>query len=138
MVTGLLGSKPVTDSVRCWQPMQFAVAQGTCGDYTGVEKGGAYDVAENTGKVGFEVVKDKYLSKPPAKPLWSRLMMGKVAYWRNHILVRVLAWLGIVLKAQEGCPEINQKNQVSVVEVLSLPTRTKLITMPLKNFFRCS
>ncbi|KAF3434766.1 hypothetical protein FNV43_RR21852 [Rhamnella rubrinervis] len=78
----------------------------------GIEKGDALpglrshvDVAETARKVGFELVKEKDLSKPPAKPWWSRLKMGRVAYWRNHMLVRVLAWLGI---APQGVVDVHE------------------------------
>ncbi|XP_009785178.1 24-methylenesterol C-methyltransferase 2-like [Nicotiana sylvestris] len=71
----------------------------------GIERGDALpglrsykDIGGIARKVGFEVVKEKDLAKPPAKPWWTRLKMGKIAYWRNHILVTVLAWLGIAPK----------------------------------------
>ncbi|KAL0422941.1 UNVERIFIED_CONTAM: 24-methylenesterol C-methyltransferase 2 [Sesamum latifolium] len=71
----------------------------------GIERGDALpglrsykDIAEVAKKVGFEVVKEKDLAKPPANPWWTRLKMGRIAYWRNHILVTVLAWLGIAPK----------------------------------------
>lgn len=74
----------------------------------GIEKGDALpglrsyaDVAEAARKVGFEVVQEKDL----AKPWWSRLKMGKVAYWRNHALVTVLAWLGI---APQGVVDVHK------------------------------
>ncbi|CAI8618655.1 unnamed protein product [Vicia faba] len=31
-------------------------------------------------------------------PWWSRLKMGRLAYWRNHVVVTVLSALGIVPK----------------------------------------
>ncbi|XP_028126407.1 24-methylenesterol C-methyltransferase 3-like [Camellia sinensis] len=71
----------------------------------GIERGDAlpglrsYDqIAEIAKKVGFEVVKEKDLAKPPAKPWWTRLKMGRFVYWRNHILITVLAFLGIASK----------------------------------------
>ncbi|WCJ39930.1 Sterol 24-C-methyltransferase [Euphorbia peplus] len=71
----------------------------------GIERGDALpglrsysDIAEIAKKVGFEVVNEIDLAKPPARPWWSRLKMGKIAYWRNHILVTVLAFLGIAPK----------------------------------------
>ncbi|KAM7470951.1 hypothetical protein LguiA_009134 [Lonicera macranthoides] len=71
----------------------------------GIERGDALpglrnytDIAQIAKKVGFEVVKEKDLAKPPAKPWWTRLKMGRFAYWRNHILVTVLSWLGIAPK----------------------------------------
>ncbi|KAH7518370.1 24-methylenesterol C-methyltransferase 2 [Ziziphus jujuba] len=78
----------------------------------GIERGDALpglrsyrDIAEIARKVGFEVVKEKDLAKPPAKPWWSRLKMGKVAYWRNHILVTVLSWIGI---APQGTVDVHE------------------------------
>ena len=71
----------------------------------GIERGDALpglrsyrDIVEIARKVGFEVVKEKDLAKPPAGPWWARLKMGRIAYWRNHILVTVLGWLGIAPK----------------------------------------
>ncbi|KAI3922555.1 hypothetical protein MKX01_006244 [Papaver californicum] len=71
----------------------------------GIERGNAlpglrhYDqIPEIAKKVGFEVVKEKDLAIPPAKPWWDRLKMGRIAYWRNHVLVTVLTWLGIAPK----------------------------------------
>lgn len=71
----------------------------------GIERGDALpglrsykDIGGIARKVGFEVMKEKDLAKPPAKPWWTRLKMGKIAYWRNHILVTLLAWLGIAPK----------------------------------------
>ncbi|XWS25954.1 hypothetical protein CRYUN_Cryun27aG0111700 [Craigia yunnanensis] len=71
----------------------------------GIERGDALpglrsylDIAEAAKKVGFEVVKEKDLAKPPALPWWTRLKMGRIAYWRNHILVTVLAAIGIAPK----------------------------------------
>ncbi|PIN09489.1 SAM-dependent methyltransferase [Handroanthus impetiginosus] len=71
----------------------------------GIERGDALpglrsykDIAEVAKKVGFEVLKEQDLAKPPANPWWTRLKMGRIAYWRNHILITVLAWLGIAPK----------------------------------------
>ncbi|KAF3643425.1 24-methylenesterol C-methyltransferase 2 [Capsicum annuum] len=71
----------------------------------GIERGDALpglrsykDIAEIATKVGFEVVKEKDLAKPPAEPWWTRLKMGRIAYWRNHIVVTILSWLGIAPK----------------------------------------
>ncbi|KAA8537471.1 hypothetical protein F0562_027079 [Nyssa sinensis] len=71
----------------------------------GIERGDALpglrsysDIAETARKVGFEVLKEKDLAKPPANPWWTRLKMGRIAYWRNHILVTVLAAVGIAPK----------------------------------------
>ncbi|XP_073027136.1 24-methylenesterol C-methyltransferase 2-like [Primulina eburnea] len=71
----------------------------------GIERGDALpglrsykDIAEVAKRVGFEVIKEKDLAKPPSNPWWTRLKMGRIAYWRNHILVTVLAWIGIAPK----------------------------------------
>ncbi|KAF5739318.1 24-methylenesterol C-methyltransferase 2 [Tripterygium wilfordii] len=71
----------------------------------GIERGDALpglrsysDIAETARKVGFELVKEKDLAKPPANPWWSRLKMGRIAYWRNHILVSILSAIGIAPK----------------------------------------
>lgn len=56
------------------------------------------DVAAVARRVGFEVVKERDLALPPAGPWWTRLKMGKVAHWRNHVLVTVLQALGIAPK----------------------------------------
>ncbi|KAF4346039.1 hypothetical protein G4B88_010051 [Cannabis sativa] len=71
----------------------------------GIERGDALpglrsytDIAEAAAKVGFEILKEQDLAKPPALPWWARLKMGRFAYWRNHILVTVLAAVGIAPK----------------------------------------
>ncbi|KAJ8530308.1 hypothetical protein K7X08_037143 [Anisodus acutangulus] len=71
----------------------------------GIERGDALpglrsykDIAEVAKQVGFEVVKERDLAKPPSNPWWTRLKMGRIAYWRNHILVTILAFLGIAPK----------------------------------------
>lgn len=71
----------------------------------GIERGDALpglrsyaDIAEEARRVGFEVVREKDLALPPAGPWWTRLKMGRIAYWRNHILVSVLAALRIAPK----------------------------------------
>ncbi|TMW97642.1 hypothetical protein EJD97_005208 [Solanum chilense] len=56
------------------------------------------DIANIATKVGFEVIKESDLAKPPAEPWWTRLKMGRIAYWRNHVVVNVLSWLGIAPK----------------------------------------
>ncbi|KAL9448947.1 hypothetical protein AB3S75_010979 [Citrus x aurantiifolia] len=75
----------------------------------GIERGDALpglrsyaEITEIAKRVGFEVVKEKDLAKPPAQPWWTRLKMGRVAYWRNHILVTILAALGIAPKGTVG------------------------------------
>uniref|UniRef100_A0A7N0U2H1 Methyltransferase n=1 Tax=Kalanchoe fedtschenkoi TaxID=63787 RepID=A0A7N0U2H1_KALFE len=71
----------------------------------GIERGDALpglrsyaDIAVTAKKVGFEVVKEKDLARPPSHPWWKRLQMGRIAYWRNHILVTILAFIGIAPK----------------------------------------
>ncbi|EYU37984.1 hypothetical protein ABFS83_02G005200 [Erythranthe nasuta] len=71
----------------------------------GIERGDALpglrhytDIAEVAKKVGFEVVQEKDLAKPPSNPWWTRLKMGRFAYWRNHVMITVLAWVGIAPK----------------------------------------
>ncbi|CAK9317615.1 unnamed protein product [Citrullus colocynthis] len=63
------------------------------------------DVAKAAKKVGFEVLKEEDLAKPPALPWWERLKMGRVAYWRNHVLVTILAALRI---APKGTLEVHK------------------------------
>lgn len=94
-----------TELYRGDNPEHVAVIQG-------IERGNALpglrsssDIAEVARKVGFEMVEEKDLAKPPARPWWSRLKMGRVAYWRNHIVVTVLAWLGI---APKGVVEVHE------------------------------
>lgn len=77
----------------------------------GIERGDAlpglraYDeIGEIASKVGFEVVEEKDLAKPPAGPWWTRLKMGKIAYWRNHVLVMVMTFLRI---APKGVVEVH-------------------------------
>ncbi|KAM0055035.1 putative methyltransferase [Helianthus debilis subsp. tardiflorus] len=71
----------------------------------GIERGDALpglrnysDIADVAKKVGFEVVKEKDLAKPPAGPWWSRLKIGWIAYWRNHVVVTVLEAIGVAPK----------------------------------------
>ncbi|CAL9240831.1 unnamed protein product [Arabidopsis halleri] len=71
----------------------------------GIERGDALpglrsynDIAATAKKVGFEVVKEKDLAKPPSKPWWNRLKMGRLAYWRNHVVVVILSAIGVAPK----------------------------------------
>ncbi|KAG6785624.1 24-methylenesterol C-methyltransferase 2-like [Populus alba x Populus x berolinensis] len=87
-----------TDKYKDSDPEHVEVIQG-------IERGDALpglrnytDIAETARKVGFEVVKEKDLAKPPARPWWTRLKMGRIAYWRNHIVVTVLSAVGIAPK----------------------------------------
>lgn len=63
------------------------------------------DISAIAKRVGFEVVDEKDLARPPAGPWWSRLKMGKMAYWRNHLLVTVLTALRI---APKGTVEVHE------------------------------
>ncbi|XP_031377009.1 24-methylenesterol C-methyltransferase 2-like [Punica granatum] len=87
-----------TDKYRPEDPAHVEVIQG-------IERGdalpglrGQSNIAATAQKVGFEVVEERDLAQPPAGPWWTRLKMGRVAYWRNHILVTILAALGIAPK----------------------------------------
>ncbi|CAO2817611.1 unnamed protein product [Amaranthus hypochondriacus] len=71
----------------------------------GIERGDALpgmrsysDISIAAKKVGFEVVEERDLAAPPAKPWWNRLKMGRIAYWRNHIVVTILAAIGVAPK----------------------------------------
>ncbi|KAG6410929.1 hypothetical protein SASPL_129002 [Salvia splendens] len=71
----------------------------------GIERGDALpglrcysDISAVAKKVGFEIVQERDLAKPPSQPWWTRLKMGRIAYWRNHILVTILAFIGIAPK----------------------------------------
>ncbi|KAL1554468.1 24-methylenesterol C-methyltransferase 2 [Salvia divinorum] len=76
-----------------------------CEVIQGIERGDALpglrcysDIASVAKKVGFEIVQERDLAKPPSQPWWTRLKMGRIAYWRNHILVTILAFIGIAPK----------------------------------------
>lgn len=94
-----------TDKYRSDNPEHVEVIQG-------IERGDALpglrrqdEVAELARKAGFEVVKEKDLASPPAGAWWTRLKMGRLAYWRNHLLVMVLTFLGV---APKGTVEIHE------------------------------
>ncbi|XP_020085132.1 24-methylenesterol C-methyltransferase 2-like [Ananas comosus] len=77
----------------------------------GIERGSALpgiraqeDIGRTARKVGFEVVEERDLALPPAGPWWVRLKMGRLAYWRNHILLSVLTFLRI---APRGVVEVH-------------------------------
>ncbi|XP_010539826.1 PREDICTED: 24-methylenesterol C-methyltransferase 2-like [Tarenaya hassleriana] len=74
----------------------------------GIERGDALpglrsfsDIAATARKVGFEVVKEKDLAAPPENPWWTRLKMGRIAYWRNHIVVKILSAIGVAPKGTD-------------------------------------
>nr|CAD1844787.1 unnamed protein product [Ananas comosus var. bracteatus] len=78
----------------------------------GIERGSALpgiraqeDIGRTARKVGFEVVEERDLALPPAGPWWVRLKMGRLAYWRNHILLSVLTFLRI---APKGVVEVHE------------------------------
>ncbi|KAI3991212.1 hypothetical protein MKX01_022433 [Papaver californicum] len=73
--------------------------------FDGIERGDAlpglrsYDeISQIAKKIGFEIVKEKDLARPPSNPWWTRLEMGRFSYWRNHLVVTVLSALGIAPK----------------------------------------
>ncbi|CAL9164897.1 unnamed protein product [Musa hybrid cultivar] len=57
-----------------------------------------HEIAEVARQVGFEVVEERDQALPPAEPWWTRLKMGRIAYWRNHLVVSALAALRIAPK----------------------------------------
>lgn len=61
-------------------------------------------IVEAAREAGFEVVEDRDLAAPPAKPWYRRLQMGRVAYHRNHVLVWIVSKLGI---APKGLVEVH-------------------------------
>ncbi|KAK7321828.1 hypothetical protein VNO77_32809 [Canavalia gladiata] len=71
----------------------------------GIERGDALpglrsysDIAETARKVGFHLLQERDLALPPSHPWWTRLKMGRISYWRNHLLISLLAALGIAPK----------------------------------------
>ncbi|CAN1127456.1 24-methylenesterol C-methyltransferase 2 [Linum perenne] len=71
----------------------------------GIERGDALpglrsyaDIMAAATKVGFEVVKEKDLAREPAAEWWTRLKLGKMTYWRNHLVIKVLSALGFAPK----------------------------------------
>ncbi|XP_042434714.1 24-methylenesterol C-methyltransferase 2-like [Zingiber officinale] len=78
----------------------------------GTERGGAlatlraqHELAATARQVGFEVLEERDLALPPAEPWWTRLKMSRLAYWRNHLLISVLAVLRI---APKGMVEVHE------------------------------
>ncbi|KAL5994174.1 SUMO protein smt3 [Asimina triloba] len=87
-----------TELYRAEDPEHVEIIQG-------IERGDALpglrsynQIAEIARKVGFEVVEERDLARPPAGEWWRRLKMGRIAYWRNHVVVTVLTMLGIAPK----------------------------------------
>nr|XP_043615938.1 24-methylenesterol C-methyltransferase 2-like [Erigeron canadensis] len=71
----------------------------------GIEKANAFpglrkyfDIGDAAKKAGFEVVMEKDYAKPPAKPWWLSLQMGKFDVWRSRITIMVLERLRIMPK----------------------------------------
>uniref|UniRef100_A0A1D1Z7M2 Methyltransferase n=2 Tax=Anthurium amnicola TaxID=1678845 RepID=A0A1D1Z7M2_9ARAE len=78
----------------------------------GIERGDALpglrrqdEVADIARSVGFEVLQEEDLAQPPAGPWWTRLKMGRIAYWRNHLVIKALALLGI---APRGVADVHE------------------------------
>lgn len=78
----------------------------------GIERGDALpglrrqdEIASIAQEVGFEVVQELDLALPPSLPWWTRLKMGRLAYWRNSLVVRVLTLLRI---APKGVVEVHE------------------------------
>ncbi|VAI10423.1 unnamed protein product [Triticum turgidum subsp. durum] len=63
------------------------------------------EIASIAQEVGFEVVQELDLALPPSLPWWTRLKMGRLAYWRNSLVVRVLTLLRI---APKGVVEVHE------------------------------
>lgn len=94
-----------TPLYRPEDPEQVEVIQG-------IERGDALpglrrqdEIAQIAKKVGFEVVKEEDLARPPAGPWWERLKMGRLAYWRNHLVIKALSFLGI---APKGVADVHE------------------------------
>ncbi|KAI5073921.1 hypothetical protein GOP47_0011934 [Adiantum capillus-veneris] len=60
------------------------------------------DIAKD---VGFEVLEEKDLALPPALPWWKRLKMGRIAYYRNHVVIALLSFLGV---APQGVVDVHE------------------------------
>ncbi|GJP48145.1 hypothetical protein CLOM_g7422 [Closterium sp. NIES-68] len=56
------------------------------------------EIVEAAEAVGFEVVDNRDVAAPPALPWWNRLKMGRIAYARNHVLVKIVSMLNIAPK----------------------------------------
>ncbi|CAA6656032.1 unnamed protein product [Spirodela intermedia] len=94
-----------TPLYRPEDPEQVEVIQG-------IERGDALpglrrqdEIAQIAKKVGFEVVREEDLARPPAGPWWARLKMGRLAYWRNHLVIKALSFLGI---APKGVADVHE------------------------------
>ncbi|XAR61602.1 24-methylenesterol C-methyltransferase [Bertholletia excelsa] len=114
-----------TDKYRAEDPKHVEIIQG-------IERGDALpglrrwsDVAETARKVGFEVVEEKDLARSPALPWWTRLKMGRIGYWRNHIVITVLAALGVAPRGLSKCTRCSARlpiiSQGAAIPGSSLP-----------------
>ncbi|KAH7428456.1 hypothetical protein KP509_09G002700 [Ceratopteris richardii] len=56
-------------------------------------------------EVGFEVLEERDLALPPALPWWKRLKMGRIAYYRNHLVIALLSFLGV---APQGVVDVHE------------------------------
>ncbi|XP_020262961.1 LOW QUALITY PROTEIN: 24-methylenesterol C-methyltransferase 2-like [Asparagus officinalis] len=105
---GLYVSYAVGDdgAVQGQEPEQLETIRGSRGGtLLPGPSGPTTSIAAVAKKVGFEVLEEEDLAKPPAGPWWTRLKMGKIAYWRNHVLVNVMTFLRI---APKGVVEVHE------------------------------
>jgi 24-methylenesterol C-methyltransferase len=63
------------------------------------------EVGEIAKAAGFEVLQDRDLALPPAHPWWKRLKMGRLSYYRNHVVIALLSFLGI---APQGVVDVHE------------------------------
>eukprot|EP00249_Psilotum_nudum_P016053 c25635_g1_i2 orf=345-1433(+) len=78
----------------------------------GIEQGDALpgirnyeQIVEIAKDTGFEVLEERDLALPPAQPWWKRLKMGRLAYYRNHLVIAILSFLGI---APQGVVDVHE------------------------------
>lgn len=78
----------------------------------GIEQGNALpglrsysQIVDIAKAAGFEVVEERNLALPPALPWWKRLKMGRLAYYRNHIVIALLSFLGV---APQGVVDVHE------------------------------
>jgi 24-methylenesterol C-methyltransferase len=63
------------------------------------------EVGEIAKAAGFQVLQDRDLALPPAQPWWKRLKMGRLSYYRNHLVIALLSFLGI---APQGVVDVHE------------------------------
>ncbi|KAK9051907.1 hypothetical protein SSX86_028535 [Deinandra increscens subsp. villosa] len=105
MVADLMGANPNPNPSRkildvgcgVGGPMR-TIATRSGSSIVGITINECLDIAEVAKKVGFEVVKEKDLAKPPAGIWWSRLKKSKFKMWKKRVMVMVLEKLGFVAK----------------------------------------